>query len=459
MSSTDANVTTKLTRHVRSYGAAYLLVVLHFGGAISAVAIVLSCVWLFAHFVWRRNVDLFLVFVLLVPSIVFVSTDPGAQDVASDLTIFNRFNSVVFVGPIALSTRLAFSLAIVTRVILRWRRIRMRALTAGWLLAVGLASVGLAYSFMAGNKNPSGLTVGLRIALSVGAVLVPRCVRDREDYVDGMDRILFLSMALLVSGLTGGHWLFIAFGLIPYCWMRFKPRILTLVPLVFGLRVLVLGSSTLTVLGIIISSMSFLLLLRTNRLTNNVLRQRWIMGLAIALPILLTVFVLRLPEDDARFDVSSVQGYAKFKLLGDRKPIWDASFGQMVNSSAFVVPAGTILDVYVPYRGQSLEWFAGSHNIFLETGRQVGLVGMVLLSAVMVVMLYRTGRSARTDDDRVLFYCLLSIYIVFGITGNDLVYDGVGAMYWLLVGQLYQTARPAVPSHSGQSMVTSTSRA
>ena len=443
---------TKIVRHLRSYGAAYFLVALHFGGAISGVAIAASCAWLFVHFVRRKRVDLYLIFVLLTPSIVFASTDPGAQDLATAPGIFDHFSSVFFVGPIALSTRLVFSLAILVRVLLRFKQIRLRALTAGWLTAVALASIGLVYSVMIGNKNPAGLTLGLRIALSVGAVLVPRCVRSREEFVVALDRILFLSMLLLVLALTGGHWLFIALGLIPYAWLRLKPRLLALIPLAYALKILALQSSTLTVLGIILVSLTFLALLTTNRLTNQLLRRKPIMIAGLALPILLTIFVLRLPAAD-RFDLTSIKGYAEFKLLGDRKPIWDASFDQIAHSSAFVVPAGRVMDVYFAFLGRSVEWFQGSHNIFLEMGQQIGALGMILLTVVIVAMLYKTGRRMRTTEKLVLFYCFLAIYIVFGITGNSLVLDGVGAMYWLLVGQLYQTAAVTPASHPMQPAV------
>jgi O-antigen ligase len=306
------------------------------------------------------------------------------------------------------------------------------------MLSVFLSIMGLGYAFLAGNKNPAGLTVGFRIAMSVGAVLVPLCVRDREQYNADLDRILFLTMPLLVLGLTVGHWMFIAFGLIPYTWLRFKPRILALIPLAYAVRVMASLSSSLTGLGIILSSLIFLILLGTNRITNYLLRRPAIILVALALPIVLTVFVLRLPPAD-RFDLTSIQGYAEFKLLGDRKPVWDASWDAIMASPA-IMPAGSVMSVYFAFLGRTLDWPEGSHNIFLEIGRQIGLVGMVSLTAIMCTMLYRTGRRARDIDELVLFYCFLAIYTVFGITGNSLVYDGVGAFYWLLVGQLYQTS-------------------
>ncbi len=419
-------------------------------GRLAGSRLLPACAWLFVHFVRRKRVDLYLIFVLLVPSIVFASTDPGAQDLGTTPGIFDHLSSVFFVGPIALSTRLVFSLAILIRVLLRFKQIHLRALTVGWLTAVALASIGLVYSVLAGNKNPAGLTVGLRIALSVGAVLVPQCVRSREEFLAVLDRILFLSMLLLVLGLTSGHWLFIAFGLIPYAWLRLKPRLLALIPFAYALKIIASQSSTLTGLGIILVSLTFLALLTTNRLTNHLLRRKPIMIAGLALPILLTIFVLRLPAAD-RFDLTSIKGYAEFKLLGDRKPIWDASFDQIAHSSAFVVPAGRVMDVYFGFRGRSEEWFWGSHNIFLEMGQRIGALGMILLTVVIVVMLYSTGTRMRTTEELTLFYCFLAIYIVFGITGNSLVYDGVGAMYWLLVGQLYQTASAAQPSRPMQS--------
>ncbi len=166
-----------------------------------------------------------------------------------------------------------------------------------------------------------------------------------------------------------------------------------------------------------------------------ILKNKYIFLALIIFPILFTLYTIQLPIIDA-YDTSSFMGYAEFKLLGDRKPVWDASY-KLIMNSLIITPAGNILEVYLDYRNSWDMWQSGAHNIFLEIGRQIGGLGMILLSLIMLIMLYRTANEVRSKQETVILYCFLSIFLIFGFTGNSLVYDGVGAFYWFLVGQFY----------------------
>jgi hypothetical protein len=436
---------SSINSHFKTYGVAYLFILLHFfSGIVNMLAILVTSIWLLWYFTIKKNVDIFLVFLLLIPSIAFERTSEN-NDVQTTVSLFTNYNSVIFLGPIALSTRLTFSFAILARVLLNIRTIRFPLLTIAWFISIGLAVAGLIYAVILESVNSSGLTVGFRIALSIGAVLLGRTFLLNEDYYKGLNKVIILSVLLLASGLMAGHWFFITFGFIPYFWLVVKPRILVLIPLFFSFNILFNFSSTITIIGVLLLSILFFSFAHLNLFYNYILRNKFILGLLIAIPVIITIYTLQL-NSSGSYDLSTIKGYAEFKLLGDRKPVWDATF-QLIQQSFFVIPAGSSLEVYFDFLNKWEIWESGAHNIFLEIGKQIGGVGMLLLSFVLLIMLYKTAIKVTSRLETVTIYCFLSVYIVLGITGNSLIYDGVGAFYWFLLGQFYCIlAQPKLPT-------------
>jgi O-antigen ligase len=376
----------------------------------------------------------------LAPSIVFETATKNAA-VETSFNLFNHYNSVVLLGPVALSTRLAFCFAIFFRILLNFKKIRFPALTTAWLVSIFLAVAGLVYAVILGSENSSGLTVGFRIALSMGAVLVAKSVFNKEEYYRGLYKVIFLSVLLLTAGVMGGHWFFITFGFIPYFWLVVRPRILSVIPLFFSFNILLNIGSSVTILGVLFVSILFFIFIQFKFVYSfkYILQNKFIISVLILIPILITLYTLHLNSSGV-YDLSSFKGYAEFKLLGDRKPVWDATFS-LIKHSFFIIPAGSSLDVYFDFLNKWKIWESGAHNIFLEIGKQIGGIGMILLSTMLLVMLYRTAKEVRSKHETVILYCFLSIYLIFGLTGNSLVYDGVGAFYWFLLGQFYCVIR------------------
>lgn len=439
------NYLNSIFSHFKTYGLAYLCILLHFlSGVINIVAILITSFWLLWYFTVKKNVDIYLVFLLLIPSIAFERTSEN-NDVQTTVSLFTNYNSVIFLGPIALSTRLTFCFAILARVLLNIRTLRFPALTIAWFISICLAVAGLVYAVILGSENSSGLTVGFRIALSMGAVLLGKTFLLSEYYYKGLNKIIFLSVLLLTFRLMNGHWFFITFGFIPYFWLVVKPRILVLIPLFFSFNILFNFSSTITILGVLLLSILFFILSHINFFYNYILRNKLVLGLFIIIPVIVTIYTLQL-NSSGNYDLSTIKGYAEFKLLGDRKPVWDATY-QLIRQSFFIIPAGSRLEVYFDFLNKWEIWESGAHNIFLEIGKQIGGVAMLLLSSVLLIMFYKTARKVTSRSETITIYCFLSVYIVLGITGNSLIYDGVGAFYWFLLGQFYCIlAQPKLPT-------------
>lgn len=435
-----------ILNHLRVYALAYIVILAHFpGGFIANIAIIVSSLWAFGYFIIRKKVDLYLLFLLLIPSICF--TPQSDPDSVSSSFLLQNFQNVVVVGPLAVTVRLALALAIPFRMVMQFGRLRTLPLIGLWILCVLLSIGGLYLSFASGNENPSGLTVGFRIALSMGVILMPGCVADKQIFYRYFDQIILASVILLIMGLLNNHWVFITFGFIPYVWARTRSKILIFLFLLFSVRQLTSLEVTITILGVLFVSYVFYLLINYSSGIRRLFIRPFFFLLLILSPIVLTIYTVQLPDNKKNYDFTSVSGYARFKLIGDRKPIWDASYDQIVKTSFFVVPAGTTLVVYFDFIDKWVAWEPGSHNIFLQIGIQIGGFGMVLLTIFMVYGLYRAGKSVLTDVDMLLFYSFLSVYIVYGLTGNSLIYDGVGFLFWLLISQFYKVLDAPPESH------------
>ena len=420
--------------HIKRYSFAYLLIFLYFpGGLVTDFAIIVTSLWAFSYFLIKRELDLFLIFLFLVPSIVFNSSSGNVNDI-NEHNLFSNYRDVIFLGPVALSTPLALVLALPFRLLSQFTKTNNSLVISLWLFVVFLSVIGLLLAYNIGTSNDSGLTVGLRYVLSIGTVLLPLSIKDKDSFYHSIDKIFLISFFFLVFGLISGHWIFVIFGFIPYVFHR-NHFIIRILICYFSLLFFINFSSTITILGIFVSSVIFYLTSVFGNIKNNVLRRPIVQCILILSPIIFTTIILLLNVEKIEYDKSSSFGYTFFKIFSDRKPIWNSSFDQIVNSPIFIVPAGSSLNVYFDYLDTSVVWQPGSHNIFLEIGRQNGVFAMVVLVFILVYVLIKTGKSLSNKDDLILYYSFISVYIIFSTTGNSLIISGVGFFYWLLLGQ------------------------
>ncbi|UKJ08251.1 O-antigen ligase family protein [Solitalea lacus] len=358
-----------------------------------------------------------------------------AENVLSiNVGIYALFKNVLIIGPIALSTKLAFALATPVRAILNLEKTKPYWLLALWYLAVIFSIIGLFVSFFSGLENKAGLTVGFRIALTMGVVLIPTLVSSKEKFLKQFDKIFILSAVSLGLGLMNAHWLFISFAFLPYLWYRFKSILLKAVIILCLGRIFVGLETTITIVTMILLSFIFLFLAKFKILNQKNLK--YLGPLFILIPILITIYVIHMPVDKMGYDFTSIMGYVKFKLIGDRKPIWDATVLQMSNQNFFIAPSGSSLEVYFDYIDKWTEWPEGSHNIFLEIGRQTGVFCMLFFTFLLFRTLYFAFKSLSNKIECFIILSFTSIYLAFGLSGQHIVYDGVGFMYWLLIAQL-----------------------
>lgn len=360
-----------------------------------------------------------------------------AENVSNiNVGIYALFKNVLIIGPIALSTKFALALATPIRALLNIEKVKSYGLLAIWYLAVIFSIIGLFVSFTSGQENKAGLTVGFRIALTMGIILIPQLVSSKKEFLRQFDKIFIFSAVSLSLGLMNAHWLFITFGFLPYLWYRFKSIALRLVILLCLARIFVGLETTITIIGMIVISFIFLLFARFHIFNQKNLK--YISIFFILLPILITIYVVLMPIDKIGYDFTSITGYIKFKLIGDRKPIWDASFLQIQSQNFFIAPSGSSLEVYFDYIDKWTEWSEGSHNIFLEMGRQIGAFCMLFFTFLISKTLYASYNVLSNKIECFIILSFTSIYLAFGLSGQHIVYDGVGFMYWLLIAQFAQ---------------------
>lgn len=419
---------------LNKYGVFYFLILLHLcGGMIANMAIIVSSCYAFYYFSFKKDIDLYVVFLLLYTGIC-MTPNSDAENISNiSIGAYALFKNVLIIGPIALSTKLAFSLATPVRALLNFRKSRPYWLVVLWYIIIVFSIIGLFLSFFSGVENKSGLTVGFRIALTMGVVLLPQLVSSKEEFLRQFDKIFILSAVSLALGLMNGHWLFITFGFLPCFWIRFKSFPAKVIFFLCLAKAVMDLGTTVTIASMILLSLIFMVLAKVRVLNQENLK--YLSPLFIFLPVLITIYVILLPTDKMGYDLTSVLGYVEFKLIGDRKPIWDASFSLIKNQNFFIAPSGSLLEVYFDFLDKWFEWPEGSHNIFLEIGRQISGFGMFFFSFLIFKTLFSAYKTLSNKIECYIVLSFTSIYLAFGLSGQSIVYDGVGFMFWLLIAQ------------------------
>jgi len=404
------------------------------GGMIANIAIIVSSCYAFYYFCFNKEVDLYVVFLLLYTGICMGQNFEVENISSINVGIYYLFKNVLIIGPIALSTKFAFALAVPIRALLNLKRNKTYWLLALWYLALFFVLISLFVSFTSGHENKSGLTVGFRIALTMGILLMPQLVSSKEKFLRQFDKIFILSAVSLSLGLMNAHWIFITFGFLPYLWFRFKSVVLKVVIVLCLVNVIFKeAGTTITIILITLVSLLFLILAKFKVFNKKNIKYFGI--LFILIPIVITIYVILMPSEAISYDFTSIMGYIKFKLIGDRKPIWDASYLQIISQNFFTPPSGSSLEVYFDYINTWKEWDEGSHNIFLEIGRQISGFCMFFFTFLISKTLYSAYKNLSNNNELYIILSFTSIYLTFGLSGQSIIYDGVGFMYWLLIAQ------------------------
>jgi hypothetical protein len=410
---------------------------MHFFGAyFNIIAIILTSTYILYYLIFNKKIDLYLIFLLLVPSIIFRDSREFVDSDLEYLPIVGGINNVLILGPLALSSKLTFCFGVFIRSFLNKSNYRNHSFLL-YLFLVFTAFIALVSSYLSGGSSPSGLTVGFRIVLTFSVFFLPKFTNPIQ-FKTALTKIFIFSTLLLMLKLLNEHWYFVTFAFIPFLWETNKLYFLFILGFISSIAIGLFFKITILMI-ILISFISYFLIMK-NFFSLRVMKNKFILVLLIILPILITISVL-IMDSVVDYNLTNLAGFVKFKLLGDRKPIWDASYDSILNSSFLFGNPGSSFDVYFSFLNQTQLWTAGSHNIFLEMGRHLGLFSMLFLSCILVSKLIKIGFNLHDKGEIAIFFMFFSVYFSVGIGGQAIIYDGVGTLYLFLLNQFYFTLK------------------
>jgi hypothetical protein len=405
--------------------AALILIIGHLlGGIISTVSIVFISFLAFFYFTIAKKINVFSVFLLLVPNILFelLSIYPNENNL-----LLGNFNNVIFLGSFSISSKFLLALAVPMRLLLSNNKSsRAKSSLFLYYIILCIAIICLFYAYFIGIKNPSGLTVGLRSALSLGVLFLPNIFDDK--FYHSLNKIFLLSIILISLNFVNGHWMFIVYGFIPFILVYIRPKIFVFLILFLSINLFYNLDNTITIL--LLASFSFLIII-INKLNIKLLSSKLLFLSLLTIPFVSTLFVL-LIKSDGIYDFETLSGFARFKLLGDRKPIWDSSWKLIQCSNLFYSLPGSVLEVYFDFRDKTVDWPEGSHNIILELPRNISIFASLFFFITISIDFIRIHKRATSKINLIILFCFLNVFIFYGLTGNSLVYDGVGFLFWLI---------------------------
>lgn len=419
----------------------WLIVILHFT-LFHDVAIVIGFFYTLYLVGFKRKLDLLAIFIVLLPAICFRAFEIDKNDLDANLShtnflleaLISNFSNTFFLGSIAVSTKLAAVVGVPIR-LLRTINVQMNPILLGiWFICLGISLLGLFQAVNMGIVNSGGITVGVRAVLAVGALLIPLNTTEIE-LKKHLYGILRISLFLVVFGLINEHWIFIVAALAVVAVLSNISWIIKGFALVWIFTVLVTGGYTFTILLTILMSLAFLI---SWNLPNSKLKNSTgFMFFVLTFPVLVVFFIL----GDTSASLDGILGSERFiiKLYDDRGILWRHSLLFIGTSDFFIVPAGRAIPVYYYASYGNILWEPGAHNIYLELGRQLGGFSMLLIMFIIFRMLL-INRPFHIKMSKGfianVYVGLLVVYMVFGLTGNSLVYDGVGFLFWLMIGQI-----------------------
>ena len=403
----------------------FILVVGHlFGGIISIFSILLISLLAFFYFVLAKKLDIFTIFLLLVPNILFelLSIYPNDANL-----LLSNFNNVFFLGPFAITSKFFLALAVPIRLMFNKKNsVQATVVLNLYFIILFISIISLFYAYLTGIRNSSGLTIGFRSVLSMGVLFLPNLFNG--NFYSSLNKIFVVSIILILLNFVNGHWMFVVYGFIPFIFIYVRPRILVFFIFLLSFNLFYNLSNTITI--ILLTLFSFVIII-FDKFNCKLFFSKSIFYLLISLPFVITIVVLKV-ESDGIYDFSTLSGFARFKLLGDRKPIWDASWHFIQSSNFFYSLPGSVLEVYFDFRNEIVDWPEGSHNIVLELSRNVSLFTALFFFITVIKIFARIRILISSKMNLIILFSFLNVFIFYGLTGNSLVYDGVGFLFWLI---------------------------
>lgn len=416
----------------------------------AVVGTVMASIYIFYKVAFQVRVDILSLFLLLLPSIALKQNDiifQIGQNQFEDsgwLQVFiPTLKSSVIIGHLAVSPHLFAALAVPIRLIKFKKQVRVKYVLL-WTLALLISIFGLYLSQIHGYTSEGGITVGLRIVLSMGVLLIPVFIEQKELYHQ-LSGLMKLSIVLFLFGLLNAHWLFVTVAFPAIILFSDENRFWKFLSLsVIGI-IAFLGS-TFTLKFILIFSILLVWFhkIKGSSNINGIFRLRINPVLLIAY-LFFPIYIVILTVSQKIMPIAQAIGSDRFlsKLFDDRGTLWLFSLDLIQKSNFFIVPAGRDIITYDYGIIGEKEWGAGAHNIFLEIARQNGTF-VFLIIFFLIAVFFREMNKTLLFQNKLLKNAsigFIAVYMVFGLTGNSLIYDGVGFLFWLIFSQLIKSSK------------------
>lgn len=412
----------------------------------SPVFVMASCIYLFRYILISKHINILRIFIVLIPSLAIKGFMPKFHETYTFnnfwINNFLEWDTSLDLGFLVLTPALTLALGVPIRLFLSYKRWISFNSFFYLTTVIGISFVGLFLAVYYGLSSAGGLTVGFRMALLVSILFLP-ILTNLQSLMTELFSITKVSIILFLLSLLNGHWIFLA---VPFfCFFTVSKK----VNLIWRLM------AFLCVVCVIVFPFTFTIKLEVAffyigyfsrsivKIIGKLSRQMAKSYIRVMLYSLILMPILILPLAIIGSDFIESLGYFSeffiYKLKEDRGALWAQTILMIYESNPFIVPAGRdipLLDYII--KGET-SWEAGAHNIFLEMARQNGIFFAILAFTLMIILLRNIIKDLFFSMHKLnwgIACVFIAIFASYGSTGNYLIMDGYGFIFWFAISQL-----------------------
>ena len=186
----------------------FLIILQLCGPYVGVLGTLLASFYSFFIISFKSRIDILQIFLLLIPVMVLRSSIGGVTSIDTvenfiwfKLSFPTLVNSYL-IGPLNFSVKLGMAFGVFVRLILTIKKQKHIFLLFTWLICLSISLYGLYFSHSIGLYSEGGLTIGLRIVLSIGAILIPLSIK-KTDLLFDVIIITKISLILFLFGIKG----------------------------------------------------------------------------------------------------------------------------------------------------------------------------------------------------------------------------------------------------------------
>ena len=230
------------------------------GPYVGVLGVLLASFYSFYIISFKARIDILQIFLLLIPAIVFRSTLAESIGLIETIENFTWYklnipilvNSYI-IGPVNVSVKLAMALGVLVRLILTIKKQKHLFLLFTWLICLSISVYGIYLSLSMGLESASGLTVGLRAVLSIGAILIPLSISSNRNLISDITIITKISILIFLFGFMTNHWFFIFPCLLPFLYHSHTNKMWKFLSVLVSLMLLIMNYSFTVKIIVLIS--------------------------------------------------------------------------------------------------------------------------------------------------------------------------------------------------------------